>query len=230
MVELAVCSGNGWHLFSVEAIGTAMKIPQFSICMLLVLLFSACGTTNINRRAADQELLEEGTDAYERGDYAEAWWQLAPLAERGDALAQTKLGNMYYLGLGVPEDDREAAKWFGRAADQGDAEAQIMLGTLYVLGTGVPQDYAAAVRLFRMPAELGIGGAQFLLGMLYMNGNGVPQDPELAYTWMELAVRRGSKAAREARLILSERLTPEQVARATAMADAWKPGQTIKRK
>jgi len=193
--------------------------------MLLVLLFSACGATSW--RGANLEPLEAGADAYERGDYAEALRQLKPRAERGDALAQTKLGNMYYLGLGVLEDDGEAAKWFGKAADQGDPEAQVMLGTLYVLGTGVPQDYAEAARLFRMPAELGVGGAQFLLGMLYMHGTGVQEDSVVAYTWMELAVQRGSKAAREARRILSEQMTPEQIARAMAVADAWKPGRSI---
>jgi len=189
-------------------------------------LISSCATTN--RSIFNQGLLEAGADAYERGDYAEAYRQLKPLAERGDALAQTKLGNMYYLGLGVLEDDGEAARWFSEAANQGDPEAQVMLGTLYVLGTGVPQDYAEAARLFRMPAELGIGGAQFLLGMLYMNGNGVQEDSVQAYMWMELAVERGSKGAREARRILSEQMTPEQIGRAESMAKAWKPGRGIK--
>jgi TPR repeat protein len=203
-----------------------MRLLRISSYMMLVLLISACATTN--RSISDRGLLEAGADAYERGDYAEAFRQLKPLAERGDALAQTKLGNMYYLGLGVLEDDGEAARWFSMAANQGDPEAQVMLGTLYVLGTGVPQDYAEAARLFRMPAELGIGGAQFLLGMLYMNGNGVQEDSVQAYMWMELAVERGSKGAREARRILAEQMTPEQIARAEAMAKAWKPSRGIK--
>ena len=33
-------------------------------------------------------------------------------------------------GEGVPEDDTEAARWFGLAADQGLADAQAILGVL----------------------------------------------------------------------------------------------------
>lgn len=202
-----------------------MRILRFSIFIILIWLIHGCAISN--RSTANRELQEAGADAYERGDYHEALHILEPLAEQGNALAQTKLGNMYYLGLGVPEDDGEAARWFSKAANQGDPEAQVMLGTLYVLGTGVSQDYGEAARMFRFPAEQGIGGAQFLLGMLYMDGTGVPKDSVQAYAWMELAVQRGSKAAREARRILSEQMTSEQIDRAEAMAQAWKPGRSI---
>ena len=37
-------------------------------------------------------------------------------AEQGLANAQFKLGLMYYIGQGVPEDDAEAVKWFRNAA------------------------------------------------------------------------------------------------------------------
>jgi uncharacterized protein len=52
---------------------------------------------------------------------------------------------MYSEGLGVPQDDAEAVKWYRRAADQGLAGAQSGLGSLYNEGKGVPQDYAEAV-------------------------------------------------------------------------------------
>ena len=39
-------------------------------------------------------------------------------AEKGVAEAQNKLGMMYDLGFGVPEDDQEAVKWYRLAAEQ----------------------------------------------------------------------------------------------------------------
>jgi TPR repeat protein len=40
-------------------------------------------------------------------------------ANRGDALARSKLGVMLELGQGVRQDYKEAAKWYRLAADQG---------------------------------------------------------------------------------------------------------------
>ena len=74
------------------------------------------------------------------------WYRLA--AEQGNAEAQSKLGAMYYLGDGVPEDDAEAVRWFQMAAEQGHAEAQTILGLMYAKGEGVPEDDAEAVRWY----------------------------------------------------------------------------------
>ncbi len=43
----------------------------------------------------------EGLAAYKRGDYATALREFRPLAEQGDATAQSVLGNIYGEGLGV---------------------------------------------------------------------------------------------------------------------------------
>ena len=40
-------------------------------------------------------------------------------AEQGDAAAQHTLGIMYANGLGVPQDDAEAVRWYRLAAEQG---------------------------------------------------------------------------------------------------------------
>ena len=74
-------------------------------------------------------------------------------AEQGNAVAQTKLGLMFTMGEGVPEDYTEAASWFRKAAEQGHAFAQYNLGVMYANGDGVPEDDAEAVRWFRKAAE-----------------------------------------------------------------------------
>ncbi len=89
---------------------------------------------------------DEGVAAYHRGDYATALREFRPLAEQGDAAAQSNLGNMYYKGQGVPQDYDEAVRWYTKAAEQGLAAAQHNLGLTYERGEGVPQDYAEAVR------------------------------------------------------------------------------------
>ena len=56
---------------------------------------------------------------------------MRPLADQGDALAQTKLGLMYELGRGVLQDYAQAVVWYRKAAAQGDALAQSSLGEMY---------------------------------------------------------------------------------------------------
>ena len=41
------------------------------------------------------------------------------LAEQGDPQAQNLLGTLYDYGLGIPEDDDEALKWYRMSAAQG---------------------------------------------------------------------------------------------------------------
>ncbi len=63
--------------------------------------------------------LEDFDAAYQHGDFAAAVQLLRPLADQGNALAQTSLGIMYAQGQGIPQDDVQALFWFRKAADQG---------------------------------------------------------------------------------------------------------------
>jgi hypothetical protein len=97
--------------------------------------------------------LEDGKAAYDGGDYAHAFQLWRPLADQGDATAQTYLGVIYANGDGVPQDYAEAVKWYRKAANQGTAVAQLLLGTMYVAGEGVPQDYVQAYKWFSLVAS-----------------------------------------------------------------------------
>ena len=70
--------------------------------------------------------------------------QIRRAAEVEDANAQYELGRRYKLGLGVPKDDREAVKWYLKAANQGNAAGQFWLGAMYDHGRGVPKDAVKA--------------------------------------------------------------------------------------
>jgi uncharacterized protein len=94
------------------------------------------------------------------GDHAAAIALWRPLADRGDALAQTLLGAIYGEGDGVPQDYAAAMSWYRKAADQGNARAQYNLGVIYANGRGVPKDDAAAVSWYRKAADKGFVDAQ----------------------------------------------------------------------
>ncbi len=88
---------------------------------------------------------DDGWNAYESGNYEEALSILLPLAEQGDATAQTVVGYIY-IGSVSPEakefqDFDQAAKWFRKAAEQGYSEAQVQLSAMYCTGKGVTTDY-----------------------------------------------------------------------------------------
>lgn len=81
-----------------------------------------------------------GMDAYKDGDYATALKEWEPLANEGNASAQTNMGVLYQHGHGVAEDRQEAMRWYRLAAEQGNITAQYNLGLMYHHGVGVPQD------------------------------------------------------------------------------------------
>jgi TPR repeat protein len=63
--------------------------------------------------------VELGLAALSKRNYAEAELLLLPAAEKGDALAQCLLGNLYQLGLGVEVDTAKAISWYRKSAEQG---------------------------------------------------------------------------------------------------------------
>ena len=67
---------------------------------------------------------EQATDALERKDYKTAYKLFLRLAAHGDADAQFSLGTLYDEGHGVPQDYKEALKWYRLSAEQGEATAQ----------------------------------------------------------------------------------------------------------
>ncbi|MCS1407836.1 MAG: Secretory immunoglobulin A-binding protein EsiB [Verrucomicrobia subdivision 3 bacterium] len=131
-------------------------------------------------------------------------------AQQGDAEAQFNLGMRYLQGVGVPQDDAEAAQWHQKAAEQGHARAQFNLGWAYDNGMGVPQDDVEAVKWYRKAAHQGLAEAQFNLGRMYYFGMGVPQNDAEGYAWYLLSKARGFGYAEMLVESLEKLLTPEQ--------------------
>lgn len=128
-----------------------------------------------------------------------AWGQtineLLPKANAGDAQAQFKMGEIYYLGLKVNEDYGKAYRWFIKAARQGHAAAQYYVGLCYQNGEGIGQDDDMAVYWFRKSANQNFGEAQNELGCCYMLGEGVYEDYAEAENLFLKAVANGDHNA-----------------------------------
>jgi len=132
--------------------------------------------------------LEDGMEAYRTKEYAKAVESWRPLAEKGDAAAQYRLGMLYAEGKGVEQNDATAFMWMRRAAEQGNAEAQYDVGASYIGGLGVEKNPQEAAKWFLRAANQGMVFAQFNLGLLCASGTGVPQDDVEALKWLELAL------------------------------------------
>jgi hypothetical protein len=77
-------------------------------------------------------------------------------AEKGNAVGQYNLGQVYNQGLGVREDYTQAASWYRKAAEQGHPKAQYNLGYMYALGLGVPQDMVQAYMWINIASDQGL--------------------------------------------------------------------------
>ncbi len=105
----------------------------------LTIFFSLC--TILSPANAD---FNDGLIAFENQDFRLAAKEWKPLAEKGDAKSQTNLGILYFNGLGVLKDYKQAVRLLKLAGNQGEAEAQFILGKIYVDGDGVSKSFKNA--------------------------------------------------------------------------------------
>ena len=148
--------------------------------------------------AIEQSQLIQVEQLYKQKDFKAMLAILQPLAEQGDAIAQSLLGSVYKEGQGVKQDYFEAVKWFRQAAEQGLARAQYNLGLMYDKGQGVKQDDVEAVKWYRQAAEQGDTDAQTLLGFSYLLGTGIQVNKALAKEWLGKACDNGDQQGCEA--------------------------------
>jgi hypothetical protein len=114
-------------------LGRLPKLARaLSICLLLVATAAFAGA------------YEDGVAAYDRGDYANSLASWLPLAGHGHRTAAFNVAVLYEKGLGTPQDFREAARWYVKAAEEGDLEAAYNVAAFYETGTGVDKNVELA--------------------------------------------------------------------------------------
>lgn len=151
----------------------------------------------------DEVRLKNGLGAYYSGNYQRAIEYLQPLADKGIARAQVRIGYMYYLGRGVNQDQSTGEKYFKNAmssvtqfAQDNRAWAQADMGSLFEDGIILKQNYPSAVEWYRKAADQGYAGAQTNLGNMYYGGRGVEQNTKTAIDWFKLAAKNGDAVAK----------------------------------
>ena len=137
--------------------------------------------------------VEEGVEAWQQGNYAEAVAMWQPLAEGGDADAQYNLGQAYRIGRGTQPNAVESRKWFELAAKQGQVDAQTSLGLLLIQTA----DRAEALQWLKLAAEQNEPRALLVYGAALYKGDGVPRDPTLGYDYVSKAAGLGLKPAKD---------------------------------
>ena len=116
-------------------------------------------------------------------------------AERGDAIAQYRLGSCYSNGDGVETNKVEAVKWCRKAAEQGEGHAQFMLGMFYYFGDGVNQNKEEATKWFDAIQEQD-PLMQYACGCKFLEVKGIaPELTKEAVKWFRKAAEQGEARA-----------------------------------
>jgi len=147
-------------------------------------------------------------------------------ANSGDLAAQVSVGDFYAEGKKVPQDYKQAADWYMKAAEKGDIAAEMHLAALYRDGSkNFPRDMVQAAEWYRKAADQGDATAQGTLGTLYFMGQGVAQNYLEAYFWLDLAASvKGPKQAQYAanRQMVGMHITTDELESAKERMVAWK--------
>ena len=99
--------------------------------------------------------------AFQRGFYLTARDIAEPLANLGDPAAQTLLGEIYSRGLGVPQNLKEAARWYKASAESGNPEGQFRYAMMLLDGKEVAPDADKAKAMMKAAAEKGLPLAEY---------------------------------------------------------------------
>jgi uncharacterized protein len=158
-----------------------------------------------------------GVDAFMAGDYDRAVRIWRPLAIAGDADAQYNLGQAYWLGRGVAEDQKQAEDWYRRAAEQNQPKARDAYG-LMLFQTGRRQE---ALPYIEESAGHGLPQAQYVYATLLFNGDLVEKDWVRSYALMTRASAGGVAAASAGLAQLDKFIPLDQRQRGLQLARAF---------
>ena len=219
---MAVCNAS----MARGRVGKLTGVAAFLLGVAQALLALMAGAAAVQSALA-QGATEDGLSAYRNGDFVKAVQLWRELAEKGDPVAQYRLGDMYAEGKGVARDDTAAMTWFQRSANQGNADAQYNVGASYAEGLGVAKNDDEAAKWFKRAAEQGMAYAQINLGLLYAAGRGVPKNNVEAMKWLGLAViglPPGGPRSDAARAMqdVADKMSPEEARAAREQTRAWK--------
>jgi hypothetical protein len=121
---------------------------------------------------------------------------LQQAANLGEVRAMEELGELY-LEDGPTKNEKEAARWYRKAADAGSSTAMLYLGSMYADGTGVTQSDDESARWWGKAANAGNPAGMYDLGTLYEEGRGVPRSAAKARELYQKAANLGNDEAKK---------------------------------
>ena len=129
---------------------------------------------------------------------------LTQLARNGDPLAQSFLGYMYHLGVGVRKDLKQARDWLEKSAAQGHPAGQTELA--WYLQQNEPVEASRTLELYLLAAAQGYAKAQSHLGFALWEGKFGITDKRRALELFAAASERGHPYATYALGIYGDRI------------------------
>lgn len=166
---------------------------------------ASCGTLYLN-----------GERLKRNPERAITWLEKA--AKQKNVYALFTLARLYIATENSSFNPDRAVMLLGQAAEQGDSDSAELLAGLYDDSNIVPPDYRRAAKWAQFAAIRGSGHAQGHLGLLYATGKGVTQDITEGYAWSHLSADAGNQKAQTNVSLLARRMSPDQLAKATARA------------
>jgi len=119
----------------------------------------------------------------------------------------------------VPQDPRQAAQWWAKAALADNTDAQVEYAIALYNGNGVERNEQAATALFRRAAMRGSAIAQDRLARILASGRGAPRDLTEAAKW-RLVSRAGGETDLELDDVVNK-LDPQTRAAGEQAAKPW---------
>jgi TPR repeat protein len=144
-------------------------------------------------------------------------------ANQGLATAQATLGMIYFTGIGVPRDPKEAISWCSKAARKRLPLGMFYLGMAYSSGDGVARNNDFSNRWIRAAADKGLVMAQLTLGMKLALGDGIERNLDHGVQWLRQAANSGSSEA-ALQLRRFENLLVKAPIRSSSISDNEKQG------
>ncbi|MDK9713411.1 MAG: sel1 repeat family protein [Sulfuritalea sp.] len=175
---MALCASRCWALSS-EDLALVASAAERGSAASQVLLAVAC----LN-----------GDGGLARDPARAAYW-FEQAAIQGNAYAETRLGDLYEQGLGIPPNAKLAFDWRIKAALRGEVPAQVKVGRMYQEGIGVDKNSDLAAHWFRRAAAEGSTEAHYLLDRINRYGSDAEVENAAARTWFEKAARQGYESA-----------------------------------
>jgi len=135
-----------------------MILRPVAIITLIGVALAGCAAETmverVERETAESMLRLYAFDGYP-DNFPEIAKRLQKEAQAGDAQAQSRLGELYFFGFGVPRDTVERAKWHRRGAIGGNRLSQHFLAQIYLEGDGLEHDYRLALEWYGRAAAHG---------------------------------------------------------------------------